>query len=287
MDPLLSVVIPAYNEAGYIENCLASIRAQKTSVPYEVIVVDNASTDATAAIARAHGAFVVTEDQKGVCFARQTGLLAARGSVVVSADADTSYPPDWLDHIAQSFADERVVAVAGPARFAGSPAWALAWTSFLFGWVRAWTRVFGRLPYASACNLAFRRAAFSGYDTRLTQGGDELAVVRALKGKGSMVFDSTNLAVTSGRRVARGFLYNVVFTLLVLYLFEYTMSRLMNRSVFGSYPCFRGDQASRQGFRLALGIAGGVGLLLGVAFVLREPDAFYGHAAHIWRSLIH
>ena len=248
-----------------------------------MIVVDNASTDATAAIAREYGAKVVVENQQGVCFARQAGLQVARGEIIVSADADTSYPQDWLDNIERSFADTEVVAVAGPARFTDSPAWASAWTRLLFAFVGGWTRIFGRLPYASACNLAFRKAAFNEYDTRLTQGGDELAVVRALKRKGSMVFDSANLVHTSGRRVARGFLYNVVFTLLVLYLLEYGVSRFTNRSIFGSYPAIREDRPPRS---KTIAVVGVMSALLVSALVLKEPDMVYVGAARIWRGVL-
>jgi hypothetical protein len=238
----ISIVIPAFNEARYIGDCLASLEAQTTRTPYEVIVVDNGSTDATASIARTLGATVTSESRQGVCWARQAGLELANGHIVVSADADTCYPATWLERIEQSFSDPTVVAAAGPVRFVDAPLWARAWTSVLFGFVALWARVFGRPPYVSACNLAFRKAAFDGYDTRLTQGGDELYVLRTLKARGKIVFDSANCVHTSSRRLARGFLYTVVVTLVLLYLVEYGLSRITRRSLFGSYPVIRDPQ---------------------------------------------
>jgi glycosyltransferase involved in cell wall biosynthesis len=281
-NPRLSVVIPAFNEAHYLGRCLESLLRQATDTAYEVIVVDNASTDATAAIARSYGASVVTESRQGVCHARQAGLREARGEFVVSTDADTIFPEDWLSRIERSFTDTGAVAAAGPVRFASAPPWAGAWTGLLFWAVGTWARIFGRPPYASACNLAFRRAAFGGYNTSLTQGGDELAVLRDLKAKGSIVFDPANRVETSARRVVRGFVYNVVVTFLLLYLVEYGLSRLTNRSVFGSYRAFRDENAPRARATAGLGFAAG---LVIVAAALWGHAELYRHAVHLWRSV--
>ena len=67
MAPYLSVVIPAYNEGRYLVSCLQSLKAQEFDGPSEIIVVDNNSTDDTAAVARANGARVVFEAKRGVC----------------------------------------------------------------------------------------------------------------------------------------------------------------------------------------------------------------------------
>src|SRR5689334_1513313 len=73
----LSVVIPAYNEEKYIGACLDELITTAGSDIYEIIVVDNASTDRTAAVARKYkGVKVVREDRKGLTRARQAGLMA-------------------------------------------------------------------------------------------------------------------------------------------------------------------------------------------------------------------
>lgn len=102
-EPHLSVVIPAYNEEQYLPACLRALRGQKDAPPFEVIVVDNASTDSTACIAEEFGAHVVAEPRKGVARARQTGFEAASGEIIASTDADTIVPPDWLACIAAHF----------------------------------------------------------------------------------------------------------------------------------------------------------------------------------------
>ena len=101
-----SVVVPAYNEEGFLAETLRSLRHQDYDGAYEIVVVDNNSTDATAEIAGSFGVRVVSELEPGVCQARQRGLSEARGEIVVSVDADTLYPPDWLSRI------DRIVPVA-------------------------------------------------------------------------------------------------------------------------------------------------------------------------------
>ena len=100
----MSVVIPAHNEERYIGACLAHIRASSAPHPCEVIVVDNASTDRTAAIAREAGVRVVPEPQKGTNHARQRGLLAATGDLVAFIDADVLLPREWFAAAVSAFA---------------------------------------------------------------------------------------------------------------------------------------------------------------------------------------
>ena len=73
-----SVIVPAYNEAAYLGRALDSLLHQDYNGRYEVIVVDNNSTDGTAAIAAQYGVPVVKEPQQGVCAARQRGVDCAR-----------------------------------------------------------------------------------------------------------------------------------------------------------------------------------------------------------------
>ena len=128
-DVRLSVVIPAHNEAVVIGACLRSLAAQDFASAFEVIVVDNGSTDETPVIAASLGARVIREQRLGVCWARQSGTLAARGQIVVSTDADTTFDAGWLSNINAKFgADPALVAVAGRCRFVEAPWWGTAYT---------------------------------------------------------------------------------------------------------------------------------------------------------------
>jgi dolichol-phosphate hexosyltransferase len=88
----VSVVIPCHNE----EDGIRSVLEQMPAIVDEVVVVDNASTDRTAEVARALGARVVYEGRKGYGRAYKTGFAKARSDVIVTMDGDGTYPPDSL-----------------------------------------------------------------------------------------------------------------------------------------------------------------------------------------------
>lgn len=243
--PRFSIVIPAYNEADYISETLKSLKALKSQESTEIIVVDNNCTDNTAEIARSYDARVVYEKNPGVCWARQAGTAAAKGDIVISTDADTTFPIDWISQISDAFDSNGVVAVAGPCRYVNGPAWGGHYTKLLFGLVNVVYRIFGKTTYITATNTAFKRDAWSGYNTGLTQGGDELDLLRNLKKNGKVKFINNNCVSTSSRRLTRGFIYSFFFSFLLYYLVEYNLNRVFNRSFFGMAPKFRNDQTSK------------------------------------------
>lgn len=265
-----TVVIPAYNEGAYLGRTLESLARQDFAGEVEVIVVDNDSSDGTAEVARAHGARILFEPRRGVCWARQRGTAAARGQLVLSTDADTVHPVNWLSRIDAHFrANEECIALAGPCRFAAAPHWARIYPAALFGAVHGISLVTGHVVYATATNLAFRRTAFTGYDTRLTQGGDELGLLRRLRRAGPIAFDKSNVVTTSARRLRRGLIYSVLVTLLYYYLLGYVVNTVAGRAVLGSAPAFRDESthARKDGRRrrhvgLCVGIPVALGCLL-------------------------
>jgi glycosyltransferase involved in cell wall biosynthesis len=116
----VSVVIPALNDAVMLGACLAALAAQ-TRPADEVIVVDNGSVDDTAAVARAAGARVVDEPERGIMPATATGLDAADGAILARCDADSVPPPDWIERILAAFeGDAALAALTGPGDFYGS-----------------------------------------------------------------------------------------------------------------------------------------------------------------------
>jgi glycosyltransferase involved in cell wall biosynthesis len=255
-----SVVVPAYNEAAFIAETLRSLRHQDFTGPYEIVVVDNNSTDATADIARTFGVRVVEERVPGVCQARQRGLVEAAGEIVVSVDADTIYPPTWLSRIDAAFrSGAGVVGVAGPCRYRDAPWWIGGFTAALFGLVTAVYRATGWLGYVTATNTAFVRAAFDGYDLNLTQGGDEFDLLRRLRKRGPVVWDRANEVATSPRRQASGLLHTLFVSFLWFYVAAYLLNRIARRPVLGRAPVFRVVRGRR---RVRWGIGVGLALLL-------------------------
>lgn len=94
--PLVSIVIPVWNEEKNILRTLSSLSALELPWPTELIVVDNNSTDATAMILDTLGVPVVHERRQGIAFARLAGLRASRGVYQLCGDGDSLYPPTWI-----------------------------------------------------------------------------------------------------------------------------------------------------------------------------------------------
>ena len=93
----MSVVVPTRNRAAYLEVALASILSQELDEPFEVIVVDDASTDETATTAERLGARVIRQpDRRGPNAARNAGIAATRAELIVLVDDDVAAPPGWL-----------------------------------------------------------------------------------------------------------------------------------------------------------------------------------------------
>jgi glycosyltransferase involved in cell wall biosynthesis len=263
----LSVVVPAFDEEAYLPATLASLARQQVPGGFEVVVVDNASTDATAEIAARYGARVVREETPGVCAARQRGTEEARGAIVVSTDADTVHPAGWLARLAERFDADDVVAVAGPCRYLDPPWWARVFPPGWFAVIGAVHALTGRVLYLTATNVAFRRDGFPGYDTRLTQGGDEVDLLRRLRRRGRVVWDGGNPVLTSSRRMDQGLLH----TLFVSYGYHYALNLARNRlspdRVMSVAPVIRQQQAAtsrrlRRRWRAALAVVLAGALLL-------------------------
>jgi glycosyltransferase involved in cell wall biosynthesis len=117
--PLVSVVIPAYNEEEYLPKVLKALENQ-TYPNYEVVVVNNASEDKTAEVARRFSARVVNEPKRGLIYAREKGFESAKGDIIVRTDADSIPGRKWIEIISKPLIDDPdVVAVTGSAEYMG------------------------------------------------------------------------------------------------------------------------------------------------------------------------
>lgn len=102
---MISVIIPVYNSASTLDRCLQALRASAYS-DYECIVVDDGSTDESAAVADAHATHLVKMSgrPRGPAYARNRGAEAARGDILFFVDADAVVHPDALTRVADTFA---------------------------------------------------------------------------------------------------------------------------------------------------------------------------------------
>lgn len=197
----LSVVIPSFNEEERIERCLLSLTSQ--TLPrdnYEVIVVDGGSKDRTREIAEKYADLVFIQTSPKVGGARNDGAMKARGSVLVTTDADTILPSNWLFRINEQFNDMGVVMLYGPV----SPIEKTIKNRFylfcankfaLFGYLT------GTVLFTLGCNSAFRTNAFIEAGMyRVSDAGDDLEIATRMKNLGKVKFDRKMKVFFSMRR---------------------------------------------------------------------------------------
>lgn len=211
----VSIVIPAYNEEVLLGRCLDSIeralvRTDLTKDDYELIVVNNASTDRTREIALSRGARVVDEPRKGVTRARNAGFRAARGDIIVHPDADTHVPDEWLSIILDEFArSPRLVALTGPFRYDDLPPVRRFLTDVYNGAAYVMHHL-NHYPFRVGAviqggNYAVRRDALEkigGYNVNIEFYGEDTDTARRLAKIGDIKWTWRLYTYSSGRRLA-------------------------------------------------------------------------------------
>lgn len=186
-----SVVIAAYNEAENLYRCLTSIlNIDSSPAAYEIIVVDNNSTDNTAEImAGFPGVIYLKEERPGPSSARNRGIAAASGDILVFLDADTTVDKNWLTTLLAPFEDESIGAVGGEIRPMAEGNIISEYLSVsLF---MRYHRYGGRRSVKGypSCNLAVRKSCLDGgFDPDLVRGQDKDICYRILEENRKIVF---------------------------------------------------------------------------------------------------
>lgn len=232
----LSFVIPAHNEEHYLGRCLESIAKARAGKKYdiEVIVVDNASTDATAQVAECFkDVRVVREPRKGLAQARQSGFAAATGDLIANVDADTMLPPGWVETVFTDFTDNsNLVALSGPPIFYDVPERVNSWVKVFnaAGLFTHWlnSRVFHVSAVLQGGNFVVRRSALEkigGFNPEFSFYGEDADIAKRLHKIGEVRYTSKLPMYMSGRRVmAEG-----KFTIAYRYALNYLWTNMFGR----------------------------------------------------------
>jgi glycosyltransferase involved in cell wall biosynthesis len=162
MKPLVSVVIPSYNQESTIKSCLESVLAQKTGIPYEVIVVDSSANNAAKIAERFVPNITLARRKNRTSWgsARNAGLKIAKGEIVAFTDTDCIVGDNWVEDIWKAHKGYDVV--GGPIEN-GNPGNLFGWMPFLmeFGeFAVKRSKIVSNLP---GCNVSYKRRLFRRY----------------------------------------------------------------------------------------------------------------------------
>ena len=206
--PKASIVIPAYNEESRLLHTLSSLADLTLSCPAELLVVNNNSSDRTQELLDRLEVHSIFEPQQGIRFARQTGLEHVRGEIILQADADSIYPPDWGSRYIEALSDPAVMVVYGSHAFIPSKPIDRIWLSMHEKVSRTWYAMRkGKSEYYNTLgfNMAFRTqdALDKGSYDHDEYGSEDGEMTLHLMQHGKVVFCHTEdcLVWTSDRRL--------------------------------------------------------------------------------------
>jgi GT2 family glycosyltransferase len=184
--PRISVVVCSHNGESTLRECLEGLR--RLQYPnYEVIVVNDGSTDATDEIVREYGFRLISTENRGLSAARNIGMEAATGEIIAYTDSDCCPDPHWLTYLARTFLATDYVGVGGPnlappgdghiaecvANAPGGPVHVLLSDQ--------------EAEHIPGCNMAFRKSCLhtiAGFDPQFRTAGDDVDVCWRLQDQG-------------------------------------------------------------------------------------------------------
>ena len=200
--PLISVIVCTHNGERTLPECLE--RLSSLIYPnFEVIVVDDGSSDASPDIAKAHGVNLVQTEHRGLSFARNAGVARAKGEIIAFLDDDAYPDADWLRYVATSLLANAHAGMGGPnippeddgliaecvAAAPGAPIHVLISDR--------------EAEHVPGCNMAFRKSALEeigGFDERFRVAGDDVDVCWRLQEAGRTLGFSAGAVVMHRRR---------------------------------------------------------------------------------------
>jgi len=188
--PRVSVVVCSYNGGRTLGQCLESL-VRLDYPDYEVLLVDDGSTDDTAAIAARFPEVRLVRHlrNEGLSASRNAGLAAATGAIIAYTDSDCFADPDWLTHLVHRLESTGADAVGGP-NLSPDDGWVAAAINASPGQPTHVLESDQVAEHVPGCNMAFRRAALAsinGFDPQFLRAGDDVDVCWRLQQAGGWI----------------------------------------------------------------------------------------------------
>lgn len=172
---MITVVVPAYNVEKTIARCLDGLLDQSTlSGSYEVIVVDDGSTDATGKIAEERGVRVLRQPNRGAGAARNLGARHAQGDILLFIDADSVPDRCWVQAMAAPFADPAIAGVSGEKKTRQTNLWA-RYVQLEYDVRYDRIAAYPRIDFVDSSTAGYRRGLFlenGGFDETMGEAED-------------------------------------------------------------------------------------------------------------------
>lgn len=227
MEKNLTVIVPVYNEEKLIGECLDSLLHQTLNPDqYEIIVIDNNSTDASAQIASRKGIRVERELRKGYVHAIRRGIELSSTEFIAFTDADCRVPANWAEKVLGNFEDsDQIVGIGGKVSFFDIPV-------ILDKLLQVILYLNKALP---GNNMAVRRTALldmGGIDPRINLGVDYWLTLK-LRSLGQLKVDRSLVVKTSGRRLRYAFESSAKYFVNMIFL------QVASRPLFYDFPDIR------------------------------------------------
>jgi len=218
----VSLIIPAYNEEKYIGACLKAVIQNAPDI-YEIIVINNGSTDTTSEIVSTFANVrQFNESKKGITCARQRGFVEATGDVIAYIDADTRMPHGWYETLTTQFTNNsHLVCLSGPYVYYDQGSFQQFLVHLYWYVAIPIYRAIGFMVVGG--NFAIRKEVLEkmkGFDTTISFYGEDTNIARRASRFGHVQFNMKFVMYTSARRLQREGFWRVGYVYVVNFISE-------------------------------------------------------------------